>query len=203
MSASVGRAIKAWLAGWSGGAVNGLALVAEHPEQVRTFVAHEPPTAQVLPDRDVALAACEDIHQTYQHSGMGPAMAKFIALVGRKGLLPQTYADEPAPNPADFGLPTDDDGSRDDVLVGQNMRACTSYHPDFDALAAAPTRIVIAAGQESEGEMAARAAAAIADRLGTELTVFPSHHAGFLGGEFGQHGKPEEFAAVLRQVLSR
>jgi pimeloyl-ACP methyl ester carboxylesterase len=33
----------------SGGAVNALALVAKHPEQVRTLVAHEPPTAQVLP----------------------------------------------------------------------------------------------------------------------------------------------------------
>ena len=30
----------------SGGAVNALALVARHPEQVRTLVAHEPPVAQ-------------------------------------------------------------------------------------------------------------------------------------------------------------
>jgi hypothetical protein len=41
----------------SGGAVNALALVATHPEQVRTLVAHEPPDAQVLPDREQALAA--------------------------------------------------------------------------------------------------------------------------------------------------
>src|SRR5262245_52569291 len=34
----------------SGGAVNALALVARHPEDVRTLVAHEPPLAQVLPD---------------------------------------------------------------------------------------------------------------------------------------------------------
>src|ERR1700753_2709732 len=37
----------------SGGAVNALALVARHPEQVRTLVAHEPPASQELPDRDV------------------------------------------------------------------------------------------------------------------------------------------------------
>src|SRR3712207_1321717 len=36
----------------SGGAVNALALVARHPEQVRTLVAHEPPAAQLLPDRE-------------------------------------------------------------------------------------------------------------------------------------------------------
>src|SRR5262252_7200277 len=50
----------------SGGAMNALALVAGHPEQVRTLVAHEPPAAQELPDRGPALAACDGIHETYQ-----------------------------------------------------------------------------------------------------------------------------------------
>ena len=31
--------------------------------------------------------------------------------------------------------------------------------------------------------------------------MFPSHHAGFLGGEYGMPGKPEEFAAALRRAL--
>jgi pimeloyl-ACP methyl ester carboxylesterase len=66
----------------SGGAVNALALVANHPEQVRTLVAHEPPASQELPDREPVLAACVDIRQTYQTSGFGPAMAKFIAPPG-------------------------------------------------------------------------------------------------------------------------
>lgn len=134
----------------SGGAVNALALVARHGDLVRTLVAHEPPTAQVLPDREAALAVCADIHDTYLREGMGPAMAKFFAVASRKGPFPANWADEPAPSPADFGLPTEDDGSRDDPLLGQNMRGCTSYRPDFDALRAAPTRIVIAAGEESE-----------------------------------------------------
>src|SRR5512135_3315952 len=49
----------------SGGAVNGLALVTRHPEDVRTLVAHEPPLATVLPDQEEALAVTEDIHRTY------------------------------------------------------------------------------------------------------------------------------------------
>jgi pimeloyl-ACP methyl ester carboxylesterase len=69
----------------SGGAVNGLVLVARHPEQVRTLVAHEPPAAQVLPDREQALAAVVDIRETYERAGLGPAMAKFIALTGLRG----------------------------------------------------------------------------------------------------------------------
>src|SRR5215472_10246488 len=58
----------------SGGAINALALVAAHPEQVRTLVAHEPPTIPELPDRGPAMAACEGIAETYQREGFGPAM---------------------------------------------------------------------------------------------------------------------------------
>jgi len=185
----------------SGGAVNALALVARHPEDVRTLVAHEPPTAQVLVDRENALAATEDIQRTYQRSGFGPAMAKFIVLVSHEGPIPADFADQPV-DPAMFGLPAVDDGSRNDPLVGQNIITCTHFQPDFDALRAASTRIVLAAGAESEGTLAHRGAEAVAERLGTTPVTFPSNHAGFLGGEYGQAGEPEAFAAKLREVLA-
>jgi pimeloyl-ACP methyl ester carboxylesterase len=185
----------------SGGAVNALALVARHPEQVRTLVAHEPPTAQVLPDREAALAASRDVHETYQRSGLGPGMAKFIAVVSHKGPFPADFADRPAPDPAMFGLPTEDDGSRNDPLLGQNIVSSTHYSPDFDALRAASTRIVMAAGAESDGELAHRGAVAVAERLGIRPVTFPSDHGGFLGGEYGQVGDPDAFASTLREVL--
>jgi pimeloyl-ACP methyl ester carboxylesterase len=185
----------------SGGAVNALALVARHPEQVRTLVAHEPPTAGPVPDREFALAACRDIHETYQRSGMGPAMAKFIAIVSHKGPITTEYLERPAPDPATFGLPTEDDGSRDDVLLGQNLLSCTHFEPDIEALRSASTRVVVAAGEESEGELANRGAHAVAERLGTTPVLFPDGHAGFLGGEYGQMGAPEPFAGRLREVL--
>jgi pimeloyl-ACP methyl ester carboxylesterase len=186
----------------SGGAVNALALVARHPDDVRILIAHEPPTAQVLPDREQALTAAEDIGRTYQRSGVGPAMAKFIALVSYKGLIPMDYANQPAPDPAMFGLPTDDDGSRNDPLLRQNIITCTHYQPDFDALRAASTRIILAVGAESEGEMAHRGGVAVAERLGATPVTFPSNHGGFLGGEYGQTGDPEAFATTLREVLA-
>jgi pimeloyl-ACP methyl ester carboxylesterase len=185
----------------SGGAVNALALVARHPEQVRTLVAHEPPAAQVLPDREQALAAVMDMRRTYERDGLGPGMAKFIALVGLRGAVPADFADRPV-NPADFGLPTQDDGSRDDALLGQNLVTCTHYEHDFDALRAASTRIVVGVGAESEGELAHRAGVAVAQRLGANAVTFPSHHAGFAGGEFGMMGDPDGFAVTLRQVLT-
>lgn len=66
----------------SGGAVNALALVATHPEQVRILVAHEPPLASILPDREGAMAATQAIHDTYERSGFGAGMAQFIVAVG-------------------------------------------------------------------------------------------------------------------------
>jgi pimeloyl-ACP methyl ester carboxylesterase len=187
----------------SGGAVNALALVARHPEDVRTLVAHEPPAAQVVPDREQALAAVADIDATYQRAGLGPAMAKFIALVGLKGPVPADFADTVNPDPATFGLPAEDDGSRDDALLGQNLISCTHHEHDFDALRAASTRIVPAVGAESEGELAHRGGLAVAERLGTEPVTFPSNHGGFLGGEFGFNGDPDAFAITLREVLAQ
>jgi pimeloyl-ACP methyl ester carboxylesterase len=188
--------------GSSGGAINGLALVAGHPEQVRMLVAHEPPTAQVLPDREPALAACAAIRETYQREGFGPAMAKFIALVSYVGPIPPGFADQPGPNPADFGLPTEDDGSRDDPLVGLNMPSTPGYQHDFGALRAAPTRIIVGVGADSAELLAGRAAIAVAERLGPPPVTFPGGHDGFLGGEYGGMGKPDAFAAKLREVLA-
>lgn len=185
----------------SGGAVNALALVAMHPEQVLTLVAHEPPTAAVLPDAESAMAAARDVHEAYMRDGRGAGMAKFLALTGHKGEIPADRSDWPNPDPVMFGISVEDDGSRDDPLMGQTILTVTSYLPDFDALRAAPTRIVMAAGAESGGELAHRGAFAVAERLDTEPVIFPSHHGGFLSGKFGWPGQPEMFAASLHEVL--
>lgn len=187
----------------SGGAVNALVLLARHPGQVRTLVAHEPPAFTELPDREPVLAACADIHETYERSGFGPAMAKFIALVMHQGPVPADYLDRPAPDPATFGLPAEDDGSRTDPLLGQNMPSCPAYSHDFGALRAAPARIVVGVGEDSAMTVTGRAAIAVAERLGSAPVTFPGDHGGFLGGEYGQTGKPDAFAATLREVLSQ
>ena len=186
----------------SGGAVNALALVARHPEDVRTLVAHEPPLAAILPDCEGALAVTEAIGETYKRSGFGPAMAQFIAAVSHKGPMTLEFASQPPPDPAMFGMSADDDGTRTDPLLYQNIITCTHYEPDFAALKAAPTRIVLAVGVESEGVMARRGGEAVAERLGTQPVIFPSGHGGFLGGEYGQAGEPEAFAVKLREVVA-
>jgi pimeloyl-ACP methyl ester carboxylesterase len=185
----------------SGGAVNALALVARHPEDVGTLVAHEPPLPRILPDREAALAAARAVHETYMRSGWGAGMAHFIAVVSHQGEFPEDFAQQPPPDPQMFGMPADDDGSRTDPLLGLALVGSVGYEPDFEALRATSTRIVMAAGNE-EGTIANRGAYGVADRLGTTVVVFPSGHGGFLGGEYGQMGQPDAFAAKLRSVLA-
>jgi hypothetical protein len=61
--------------------------------------------------------------------------------------------------------------------------------------------VLIAVGEESSGLFTGRTSVATAELLGQQVTVFPSHHGGFLGGEFGYAGQPEAFARRLREVL--
>jgi pimeloyl-ACP methyl ester carboxylesterase len=185
----------------SGGAVAALALVAAYPDDVTTLVAHEPPLVPVLPDAEAAERARAGIRDAYEAGGWGAGMAAFIAMTSWRGEFTDEYFAQPAPDPAQFGMPTDDDGSRDDPLLSDRSWAVSSYRPDVDALAAAPTRIVIAVGEESLDTFTGRAAVATAELLGQQATVFPSHHGGFLGGEFGYAGQPEAFARKLREVL--
>jgi pimeloyl-ACP methyl ester carboxylesterase len=185
----------------SGGAVNAFALLAKHPEDVRKLIAHEPPLASVLPDAENAKAAVRAVGDSYQRGGFGAGMAHFMAVTSHRGPFPDDIAGQPAPDPSMFGLPTEDDGSRTDVMLAQNIIGSTHYEPDFATLKASTSQIVLAAGIESDGEMANRGAHAVAERLGTEPVLFPSHHGGFLGGEYGWAGEPEAFAAKLREVL--
>ena len=55
----------------SGGAVNALALLTAHPEDVRRAVVHEPPTAIGLPDQETLLHACRDLRTPTRRRGTG------------------------------------------------------------------------------------------------------------------------------------
>jgi len=189
------------LFGSSGGAITGLALVEAHPEDVTTFVAHEPPIIAALPDAAAAQRAWDDVLATYQAKGQGAGMAAFMAWTMWQGEVTDAYFAQPTPDPAAFGMPSEDDGNRDDPMLGTST-AVPAFRPDVDALKAAPTRIVLAVGEESGDTFTARAARGTAALLGQEAVVFPSHHGGFLGGEFGYAGQPEAFAARLREVLA-
>jgi len=178
--------------GSSGGATVGLALVTAHPGEVRTLVAHEPPLVELLPDRDRVSAQFEDIYATYRAGGADPAMQKFFAHAGLTG-APGPEADAPRwePSPEQVARMR----ATNEAFLAHLLRPTTYYQPDIEALRASPTRIVVAAGATSKGQLPNRTAVALADRLGTSVVEFPGDHVGFVV-------YPEECGRVLHQVLS-
>jgi hypothetical protein len=128
-------------------------------------------------------------------------MAAFIAMTSWRGPFTEEYFARPAADPVALGMPATDDGSRDDPVLSDRSAAISSYRPDVSALSLAPTRIVIAAGEESRGTFTGRSSEAVAALLDQEVTIFPSHHTGFIGEGHPRAGQPEAFANKLRAVL--
>jgi len=186
----------------SGGAVVAFALIAKYPGDVRTAVAHEPPLASLVPDREHALAANRAMNRTYQEKGWGAGMAHFMQVVMHRGPFTAEDAAASPPDPSTFGMPAGDDGKRTDLMLAHNVVWLTAYEPDFEAIKRAPSRVIVGVGAKSSGELAHRGGEAAAERLGIEPTIFPGDHGGFTGGEYGQVGEPEAFAAKLREVLA-
>ncbi|WP_018157631.1 alpha/beta fold hydrolase [Demetria terragena] len=187
----------------SGGALNALVLAQRNPSDVRTLIAHEPPINAVLPDRHVLDAAAQLLEETYQQRGFGAAMALFLRIVMFEGPFPADFCEQPLPEPAQFGLPTEDDGNRDDPLLGLNAEV-TRWVPDLAALRSASCRIVFGVSADSGQGLPGRAATAMAQALDLDAVEFPSHHGGFGSADDPMMpGDPEGFSAVLRQTLDR
>src|SRR3954470_158296 len=73
------------LLGSSGGAIKALALAIAPPEDLRTLVAHEPPSCPVLPDADVLLAACRHVQESYERAGVWLWIVNVISLISVEG----------------------------------------------------------------------------------------------------------------------
>lgn len=193
--------------GSSGGGVTGLAWAAAHPDDVRCLVAHEPPLTALLEDRDIAVRAQAEIVRTYDESGFGPAMAKFVRLVFATEPLTEAFLDQPDPDPARYGMPTEDDGRRDDLLLGKMLTTMPLWEPPLDEIRAlvrgGHLRVLPAIGAASPpGALASRGASALAAALGNGPVVFPGDHGGFAKNEWSPDNDPGAFWVRLREVLA-
>lgn len=177
--------------GSSSGALIALDLVTWHPRMVRTAVLHEPPAIELLPDAAEQRAFIAEVYETYRRAGLTAAMRVFAAGTGPAeefdGERPEPMSPEAAPM-------LDRTVANMEFFMAHEIRSFTAYRPDLDALAAAPTRIVLAGGRDSRQYMPYRPNTVIAEHLGTSIVDFPGGHAGYL-----EH--PAEFAAQLADVL--
>ncbi|MFI5805102.1 alpha/beta fold hydrolase [Streptomyces sp. NPDC051561] len=175
--------------GSSGGAVTGLALAERHPARVRTLVAHEPPLLTLLPDAEARHAQVDDMVATYQRDGRGAAWLKFMTFVG---FVKEGEEGAPVPQPDE---PSPRDRANTERFFVHEMHGTTRYRPDIAALTAGPARIVVGIGAASGHLLTHDTSVALAGQLGTQPVEFPGDHGGFLG-------ETEEFAEVLRKVLT-
>jgi clorobiocin/coumermycin A biosynthesis protein CloN7/CouN7 len=177
----------AYVFGSSGGAVTGLALVAQRPELVDVLVAHEPPVGLLLEEADDARAGMHEIYDTYCDMGIGAARGKFSAFTG--------LAIEPSEEDDDLQPPSAEEVADAERFFGHGLLPIALYEPDIPSLRAASSRIVVAGGTTSTGEFPQRTAFALAKRLGTPLLDCPGGHVGFIS-------HPREFADALRACLA-
>lgn len=179
----------AFVFGSSGGASIGLELVTRHGEKVKTLVAHEPPVMELLPDNARWRTIFEDIQSTYRNDGVFPAMEKFGKAVEEGG--PRYEPGEPTPEMAEMMSRM---MGNFEVFLAHEISSIGGYVPDIDALKSSPVRIVVAGGKASGEQGAYRAAVALAERLGIELTYFEGGHGGFGASQ-------EAFAERLHEIL--
>jgi pimeloyl-ACP methyl ester carboxylesterase len=189
--------------GSSGGAVAGLALVANHPDKVGTLIAHEPPVGELLPDAAQVRAAVDEIEEAYRAYGSGAAWGKFVSLVMHEGPATATWP-PPGADQGEDAAPVEDAAppepsakqqADDETFFLRMLKPFTRYQPPIEALRTGP-RIVVAVGADSQGEMARRSADALAERLGQTATPFPGDHGSFMSD-------PPAFATAVREMLAR
>ncbi|GAA1618211.1 alpha/beta hydrolase [Nonomuraea maheshkhaliensis] len=206
--------------GSSSGAIVALHLLTAHQERLERVVAHEPPVVEVLPDAAVHRALVARVRETFRTEGLMPAMAVFAAGLSKDGeqadrkdgesadrkdgepANPPSEPPEPPepPEPAELRLAQQAAARPEQTMaglpffVGRIVPGFMSYVPDVDRLAALSDRLVLAAGQDSRGELPYRPAAYLAERFGAELVHFP-------GGHTGLTTHPVAFAELLRKIL--
>ncbi|MET9529989.1 alpha/beta hydrolase [Streptomyces sp. NPDC006649] len=178
--------------GASSGAIVALHLLTTHPERVERVVAHEPPAVMVLPDAADHRELIARVREAFRTQGLMPAMAVFAA-----GLKKDDDAGEPktgAELPPQAAARAERTMADLPYFVGRIVPGFMSYTPDLNRLTALADQLVLAAGQESRGELTYRPAAFLAGHLGLELQHFP-------GGHIGLTTHPAQFGERLHAVF--
>ena len=183
----------AYVFGNSGGAQIGLNLAARYPERVRVLVAHEPPCLLMLADPSAALAASQDVYDTYRREGVGAAMAKFFAA--------NSLAREPGQGAAPPPVPPTPEAAATFGRISGNFEYWLAhgtplalYRPDIGALRRGQPRIVVGLGEQSVGQTIHDVGLALAEKLQTEPFRFPGDHMAYASQALS-------FAEALHQAL--
>jgi pimeloyl-ACP methyl ester carboxylesterase len=169
----------AYVFGTSGGAQIGLNLAARYPTLVRTLVAHEPPCVLMLPDPAAALAADQEIYETYRQEGVEAAMAKFFATNNleegaEQGDAPPEF--DQTPKAAETFTRV---RGNFEYWLSHGLMPLSLYRPDVKVLRIGKPQVVVGLGEQSAGQVIYSIGMAFAKKLNTEPIIFPGDHFGF------------------------
>ncbi|GAB3236690.1 hypothetical protein GCM10027447_35210 [Glycomyces halotolerans] len=173
--------------GNSGGAIIALELAADHPDVLRTVVAHEPPTLHVLPDGDKWLGMFASVYRT--SFALGPQAANLQFSMSLKAVPLSAYEHTPA------GF-TERTGSNDSHFIKNEMLPFVNYRPDTTKIESNGVDLIMAAGRLTldTGDYYGRTAPILAAELGQETAVFPGHHITYFD-------QPHAWSSALRDIL--
>lgn len=180
---------QAFVFGTSSGAIVALTVLTNYPSVVHRLIAHEPPALELLPDSEHWGEFFRDVYETYEETGVGPAMQKFASRMA---------------NDADAEAMINRSGSSDSDTAAKNrirwfeheFNPVATHEADVDALAEHSDRLVPVRGRESEGTPPYRALTILAEQLGLDILDVP-------GGHLGYATNPSRFAQELVDGLAQ
>lgn len=182
----------AHMLGCSMGAVIGLRLAVEHPDQLDTLVAHEPVAPWLLPasDRAAHLRELEHCQQVFHAEGWQAALAPMARVLG---INPVDQDVEPG-----VRLPsiTAERAANFDYFLGHDFTAVREDWLDVAALRRSTVRIVPAVGDTTPQHVFDRnCATELAGLLATDVAVFA-------GGHNGNLTHPGAYATRVRALIA-
>ncbi|GLW20630.1 alpha/beta hydrolase [Microbispora triticiradicis] len=182
----------AHMLGCSFGAVIGLHLAVEHPEQLDTLIAHEPVAPGLLPapERVRHIRELEELQDLYRERGLAEAFGEIAAALG---IDPVAQDTEPGltPHPLD-----DRRRAGFDFFIRNDFGAVVRDTLDVAALGDTPVRVIPAFGRTTPRHVFDyRCAHELAALLGVEAREFP-------GGHNGNTTHPRAYATRILDLLA-
>lgn len=175
--------------GASGGAVTVLELAARNPELIERAVLHEPPLLRLLRDPALERRAAAAFAEARTDPQAGAQ--EFLDLTGAGY---RTSAGELPPAHTPLPPLSADELERNRYFLGRMAAPSVFYDPPLDALRGIGIRVC--AGEFSHGQLARRAAQALAHALGVPLIDLPGNH-------LGPSLEAAAFAVALKRLLGR
>jgi pimeloyl-ACP methyl ester carboxylesterase len=170
---------KLYLFSSSGGGVICFQLAATHPERIAHLLAHEMPSAALLPDSEKILNFLFTVYEAYLSEGEAAAYKLF---------LPHFPGYESLPR---LGGAAEGDEER---FLKYELMPLSLYTPDLRRVKESGVSVAFAYGKLSGDASFVRSTIELASILGAQRYLFPGNHTGF-------RYEPEEYATKIFNIF--